>query len=71
MARNLVKEKEQDDSNIPTPPTAAQAAPEPQVQYVAFEILLANNLDVLMRNQEVMYNRMMEGFKQVGVKFSE
>lgn len=71
MARNLVKEKtEQEDSSIPSPPAQAEQA-KAEVQYVAFEVLLLNNLDVLMRNHEIMYNRMMEGFKQVGVKFSE
>lgn len=73
MARNLVQERE-DDEAVKTPtekkPEAAKPVEE-KVVYITTEQVTLNNLNVIMAQLELLYTKMLEGFKQVGVKFED
>lgn len=70
MARNLVKEAE----NTEAPKQEEkkeEVKPEKEVVVLTTEQVILNNLNVLMQAQSEMYSKMIEGFKQVGVKFED
>jgi hypothetical protein len=74
MARNLVKEN-QEKAEAPKeeakPTEAPKDANQVEVRVITQEQLIANNLEVLLAMQQETYKKMIEGFKQVGVKFSD
>ena len=78
MARNLVREKQLEDEEDYLPPLE-EAPPAPKVEapkeevtkVITFENWIANILQQLQDNQITLYNRVTEGFKQVGVKFED
>ena len=42
-----------------------------KVVYITTEQVTLNNLNVIMAQLDIIYTKMLEGFKQVGVKFEE
>jgi hypothetical protein len=71
MARNLVKETQEAPKEEAKPTEAPKDAKEVEVRVITQEQLIANNLEVLLAMQQETYKKMLEGFKQVGVKFDE
>ncbi|MBM3191442.1 MAG: hypothetical protein FJZ63_02145 [Chlamydiae bacterium] len=69
MARNLVKEKEEEKQEAPVVPVAPQEKEE--VKVITWEALIANNLDSLHAKIDALARMTSEGFKQVGVKFED
>lgn len=70
MARNLVKakEEEQEEEIKETVEVPKQEVKE-EVKVITFEALIANNLDALNNKVDRLEAILLEGFKQVGVKF--
>jgi hypothetical protein len=72
MARNLVERKNEEKEDEDATAKQEQSADKsPQVQVITFETLIANNIDALNNKIDILFANMMEGFKQVGVKFPE
>lgn len=77
MARNLVREQEiqdiEDKKEIkkPEPKKEDPVQPEKEIVYITTEQAMLNNLDVIVAGQAEIYKKMIEGFKQVGVKFED
>lgn len=82
MARNLVQEKREEENRIKSEaleakkeeaskPVEAKPTVEEKVVYITTEQVTLNNLNVIMAQLDIMYTKMIEGFKQVGVDFKE
>jgi hypothetical protein len=71
MARNLVQEKTEAPKEEAKHTEAPKEAKDVEVRVITQEQLIANNLEVLLAMQQETYKKMLEGFKQVGVKFEE
>lgn len=71
MARNLVQEKETKTEAVAEVKVDATKPTEEKVIYMTTEQVTLNNLNVIMAQLDIMYTKMIEGFKQVGVKFEE
>jgi len=82
MARNIVQEKreqertkalaEEDAKALEAPKAEThKPATEEKVVYITTEQVTLNNLNVIMAQLDIMYTKMLEGFKQVGVVFEE
>lgn len=70
LARNLVAEKDKpQESDKQLTHGENNPIKEPEIKVVTFEALIANNLDALNTKMDSIYSKMLEGFKQVGVKF--
>lgn len=82
MARNLVQEKREEEAQLKSEaleakkvetikPENSNQSVEEKIVYVTTEQVTLNNLNVVIGQLEVIYSKMIEGFKQVGVKFEE
>lgn len=72
MARNLVKENTDTPRPIDTaadPEDKEELKPEKEIVILTAEQVILNNLNVVITNIEELHKKMIEGFKQVGVKF--
>lgn len=70
MARNLVKEYKEEAPAAPEVKEETKPGEE-KIVYVTTEQVLINNISLLIEQQKELYNKMIEGFKQVGVTFKE
>lgn len=80
MARNLVQEKREEerakalevaDSKVVKKEEATESKAEEKVVYITTEQVTLNNLNVIMAQLDILYTKMLEGFKQVGVTFED
>lgn len=83
MARNLVQEKREEErakalevadakeAEAKKPEATTAKAPEEKLVYITTEQVTLNNLNVIMAQLDILSKIVMEGFKQVGVKFEE
>lgn len=74
MARNLVKESQEDKAQEAIKQEASKVsepAQAPAVQIITTEALLINNVDVVNNKLDELKAIVLEGFKQVGVKFTK
>ena len=79
MARNLVQEKREEENNKKSEALEAskeakvEAKPtvEEKIVYITTEQVTLNNLNVIVAQLDIIHSKMIEGFRQVGVKFEE
>jgi len=80
MARNIVQEKrlaeakrKAEAKEVPAEAIeeVSPEAPKEKTVYITTEQVTLNNLNVIMAQLDVLYTKMIEGFKQVGVVFED
>ena len=71
MARNLVKESQEDEEKAIASAVEKKEEPKENIVILTAEQVILNNLQAIAKVQDEMFLKMIAGFKQIGIKFEE